>query len=75
MVQNDALLLASPLIESATATGILAVGGTGSVCLAVGLNAAGEVEYLGRRGGLGFLLGDEGSGRSLSCRFEREVAC
>lgn len=65
-VQNDALLLASPLLESAAQGGILAVGGTGSVCLAVRKTGDGQVDYLGRRGGLGFLLGDEGSGQSAS---------
>ncbi|KZT58786.1 hypothetical protein CALCODRAFT_482070 [Calocera cornea HHB12733] len=60
VIQNDAALLAAPILTNGSTAGLTVVAGTGSVCLAWGVEG-GQLRYLGRRGGTGFLLGDEGS--------------
>jgi hypothetical protein len=60
-VVNDAHLLGGPLLRRHAAWGIAVIAGTGSVV--VGLEVEnGEVKGVGRRGGVGYLLGDDGSG-------------
>ncbi|KZO89872.1 hypothetical protein CALVIDRAFT_436753 [Calocera viscosa TUFC12733] len=60
VIQNDAALLAAPILTNGSTGGLTVVAGTGSVCLAWAVQG-GQLHYLGRRGGTGFLLGDEGS--------------
>ncbi|EJT97661.1 hypothetical protein DACRYDRAFT_25021 [Dacryopinax primogenitus] len=60
VIQNDAALLAAPILTNGSTGGLTVVAGTGSVCLAWAVEG-GQLKYVGRRGGTGFLLGDEGS--------------
>ncbi|CDZ97965.1 N-Acetylglucosamine kinase [Phaffia rhodozyma] len=64
-ITNDALLLSSPLVISDAISGVLAVSGTGTVCLSVTVDRypgrEKTISQVARRGGLGWLLGDEGS--------------
>jgi N-acetylglucosamine kinase-like BadF-type ATPase len=66
-VENDALLLAAPLLQIASASedkprdGLVVIAGTGSLVMSVRAHH-GQIRMTGRRGGLGFLFGDEGSG-------------
>lgn len=65
-VANDCDLLASPIdlyrrSEGGLEGGIVLIAGTGSIATAYKPSSSGLVEPVGRMGGLGFLLGDEGS--------------
>ncbi|KAG8918371.1 hypothetical protein FRC02_002424 [Tulasnella sp. 418] len=64
LVANDTHLLASPLLSYPEAdTAITVVGGTGSIVVSFRLErGTGKLEELGRVGGWGWILGDEGSG-------------
>lgn len=63
LVANDTHLLASPLrLHPDISTAVVAISGTGSITVSFKLNADGTLEELGRVGGWGWLLGDEGSG-------------
>jgi N-acetylglucosamine kinase-like BadF-type ATPase len=67
-VVNDAHLLGGPLLKRHSPWGIAVIAGTGSVV--VGLDVVdGEVSGIGRRGGVGYLLGDDGSGKFYSLRY------
>ncbi|KAF8315015.1 hypothetical protein DL93DRAFT_957061 [Clavulina sp. PMI_390] len=65
IIDNDTTLLASPLQQHAPSinTAVVAIAGTG--CIVVSFRqrpSDGGLEPLGRAGGWGWLLGDEGSG-------------
>lgn len=59
---NDAHLLGGALLTHQCPWGIAVIAGTGSVVVALGQDANGDIEQIGRRGGTGYLLGDDGSG-------------
>lgn len=63
-VLNDAHLLGGALLTHGCPWGIAVIAGTGSVVIALGQDANGDVQQIGRRGGTGYLLGDDGSGQS-----------
>jgi N-acetylglucosamine kinase-like BadF-type ATPase len=76
-VENDALLLGSPLLHLASASGdgkptvgLVVIAGTGSLVMSVRAHQ-GQIRMTGRRGGLGFLFGDEGSGEYEWCEVVR----
>ena len=60
-IVNDAHLLGGVLLTHSCPWGIAVIAGTGSVVLRLEVKG-GKVIQTGRRGGLGFLLGDDGSG-------------
>lgn len=45
--------------------GVAVIAGTGSVVICLEVDDTGEVVQIGRRGGTGYLLGDDGSGQSF----------
>lgn len=63
-ILNDAHLLGGVLLTNGCPWGIAVIAGTGSVVLQLEV-LDGKVVQTGRRGGLGFLLGDDGSGMLL----------
>lgn len=67
-VHNDALLLGGALLRHGAPWGIALIAGTGSIAVALELDGAGSgsvsgsgVRQAARRGGHGYLLGDDGS--------------
>lgn len=65
MVANDTHLLAAPLrTHPQLKYAIAVIAGTGAVCVSFGhaADGAGGLEVLGRVGGWGWILGDEGGG-------------
>jgi N-acetylglucosamine kinase-like BadF-type ATPase len=42
---------------------VAVIAGTGSVVICLEVDEEGEVSQIGRRGGTGYLLGDDGSGQ------------
>jgi N-acetylglucosamine kinase-like BadF-type ATPase len=63
VVANDTCLLASPLRSHPSLAGaVTAIAGTGSCVVSFGLDASGGLKELGRTGGWGWILGDEGGG-------------
>lgn len=74
LVANDTHLLASPLrLHPDISTAVVAISGTGSITVSFKLNADGTLEELGRVGGWGWLLGDEGSGFYVGRETVREI--
>lgn len=61
-VINDAHLLGGALLTNHCQWGIAVIAGTGSVIIALEVDEHGRVQQIGRRGGAGYLLGDDGSG-------------
>lgn len=63
-VMNDTALLASPLRDFPEAdTAVVVIAGTGSRVAAIQEDhASGKLKEVGQEGGLGWILGDEGSG-------------
>jgi hypothetical protein len=61
-ILNDAHLLGGALLTHHCPWGIAVIAGTGSVVVALDVREDGDVTQMGRRGGLGYLLGDDGSG-------------
>ena len=41
------------------------IAGTGSVVICLEVNDGGQISQIGRRGGTGYLLGDDGSGKLI----------
>ncbi|ORY29309.1 hypothetical protein BCR39DRAFT_532226 [Naematelia encephala] len=64
-VVNDAHLLGGALLTHHAPWGIAVIAGTGSVVIALEVAGQGEVVQVGRRGGTGYLLGDDGSAFDL----------
>lgn len=64
-ILNDAHLLGGALLTHHCDWGVAVIAGTGSVVISLEVNAAGEVVQSGRRGGTGYLLGDDGSAFDL----------
>ena len=62
-VVNDAHLLGGALLTYHCPWGVAVIAGTGSVVIGLEVLANGEVVQAGRRGGAGYLLGDDGSGQ------------
>lgn len=60
-VYNDALLLGGGLLQANARWGIAVIAGTGSIAVGVELDSNGELVQSARRGGHGYLLGDDGS--------------
>lgn len=65
-ILNDAHLLGGALLTHHCPWGIAVIAGTGSVVVALDVREDGDVTQIGRRGGLGYLLGDDGSGEQAS---------
>lgn len=62
-VYNDALLLGGALLQAGASWGIALIAGTGSIAVAMDVDpATGALMQLARRGGHGYILGEEGSG-------------
>jgi N-acetylglucosamine kinase-like BadF-type ATPase len=61
-ILNDAHLLGGALLTHHCPWGVAVIAGTGSVVVALDVREDGDVTQIGRRGGLGYLLGDDGSG-------------
>jgi N-acetylglucosamine kinase-like BadF-type ATPase len=75
VVGNDTGLLASPLRRHPHLAGaVTAIAGTGSCVVSFGLDTAtGDLHELGRTGGWGWMLGDEGGGFHLGREAMRTV--
>lgn len=65
-VHNDALLLGGSLLKHNAPWGIAVIAGTGSIAVGVEVDAEGNVTQAARRGGFGYLLGDDGSAYDVS---------
>jgi N-acetylglucosamine kinase-like BadF-type ATPase len=68
IVANDTSLLAAPVTDPAHAhirSGVVVIAGTGSIVMSFGQSDTGLLKTLGRVGGFGWLLGDEGSGYAV----------
>ena len=64
-ILNDAHLLGGALLKHHCPWGVAVIAGTGSVVVALEVDDDGMVVQTGRRGGVGYLLGDDGSGGCL----------
>ena len=74
IVANDTHLLASPIrLHPDVRTAIVVIAGTGSNAAAFRSSDDGTLQELGRAGGWGFLLGDEGSGFFVGRETVREI--
>lgn len=76
IVANDTSLLASPIADSnrpEIKSGVVAIAGTGSIVMSFRRKRNGMLKVLGRVGGFGWLLGDEGSGYSVGRSAVRKV--
>ncbi|EAU91463.1 hypothetical protein CC1G_01952 [Coprinopsis cinerea okayama7 len=74
VIANDTHLLAAPMrmypdIDSAIAV----IGGTGSIGVSFKIGAEGKIEELGRVGGWGWILGDEGGGYDVGRETLRQI--
>jgi N-acetylglucosamine kinase-like BadF-type ATPase len=58
-VLNDAHLLGGLLLTHRCPWGVAVIAGTGSIVVGLEVSEEGEVVQYGRRGGVGYLLGDE----------------
>lgn len=65
-VLNDAHLLGGALLTHHCPWGVAVIAGTGSVVVCLEIAENGEIVQAGRRGGAGYLLGDDGSGKFFS---------
>jgi len=73
-VANDAHLLAAPVrMHADVSFAVTVIGGTGSIVVSFAEKDDGELEELGRAGGWGWLLGDEGGGFSVGREAIRQV--
>lgn len=76
IVANDTSLLASPIADSTRPeikSGVVVIAGTGSICMSFRRRQNGMLKVLGRVGGFGWLLGDEGSGYAVGRNAVRKV--
>lgn len=65
-VYNDALLMGGALLKHEAPWGVAVIAGTGSVAVGVEVDESGAVVQATRRGGYGYLLGDDGSAYDVS---------
>ncbi|KAJ4487167.1 hypothetical protein C8J55DRAFT_507154 [Lentinula edodes] len=73
-VANDAHLLAAPIrMHEDVISAVTVIGGTGSIVVSFKEKEDGELEELGRVGGWGWILGDEGGGYSIGREAVRQV--
>jgi len=73
-VANDAHLLAAPVrMHGDVSFAVTVIGGTGSIVVSFAEKEDGELEELGRVGGWGWILGDEGGGYSVGREAVRQV--
>ncbi|KAE9392515.1 hypothetical protein BT96DRAFT_924681 [Gymnopus androsaceus JB14] len=73
-IANDAHLLAAPIrFHADVSFAVTVIGGTGSIVVSFAEKEDGELEELGRVGGWGWLLGDEGGGYSVGREAVRQV--
>jgi hypothetical protein len=61
MAHNDAILLGGALLTNDSPWGIAVICGTGSIAVGLDTGANGDLVPSARRGGHGYLLGDDGS--------------
>ncbi|KDN37666.1 hypothetical protein K437DRAFT_259725 [Tilletiaria anomala UBC 951] len=77
IVANDTSLLAAPVHDAAfpgTRTGVVTIAGTGSIVMSYRPDQqGGGLRTIGRAGGFGWLLGDEGSGYAVGRDAVRKV--
>ena len=76
IVANDTSLLAAPVHDSAfphIKTGVVTIAGTGSIVMSYKQDSEGSLRTMGRVGGFGWLLGDEGSGFAVGRDAVRKV--
>ncbi|THU85030.1 hypothetical protein K435DRAFT_869682 [Dendrothele bispora CBS 962.96] len=72
-VANDAHLLAAPVhMHADVSTAVTVIGGTGSIVVSF-KETNGQLEELGRIGGWGWILGDEGGGFSVGREAVRQI--
>ena len=64
-MHNDAHLLGGALLTHHCPWGVAVIAGTGSVVICLEVNDGGQISQIGRRGGTGYLLGDDGSGKLI----------
>ncbi|KAJ4471614.1 hypothetical protein J3R30DRAFT_3527161 [Lentinula aciculospora] len=73
-VANDAHLLAAPIrMHEDIFHAVTVIGGTGSIVVSFKEREDGELQELGRVGGWGWILGDEGGGYSIGREAVRQV--
>lgn len=74
-VANDAHLLAAPIrLHSDVSSAVTVIGGTGSIVVSFTESSSdSELQELGRVGGWGWILGDEGGGYSVGREAIRQV--
>lgn len=74
LIGNDTQLLAAPLQRLADVThAVTVVGGTGSIAVSFEKADNGELTELGRVGGWGWILGDEGGGFHVGREVVRQI--
>lgn len=76
IIANDTCLLASPITDNTSiglSSGVVVIAGTGSIVTSYRADADGTLRPLARTGGLGWLLGDEGSGFAIGKEAVRRV--
>ncbi|KAJ3980742.1 hypothetical protein F5890DRAFT_650313 [Lentinula detonsa] len=73
-VANDAHLLAAPIrMHVDVSYAVTVIGGTGSIVVSFKEKEDGELQELGRVGGWGWILGDEGGGYSIGKEAVRQI--
>lgn len=73
MVANDTHLVAAPVrMRGDVVRGVVCIAGTGSACMSFE-KQRGRLEVVGRAGGWGWILGDEGGGFHVGREAVREV--
>lgn len=74
ILANDTHLLCAPVrLHRDISTAVAVIGGTGSICVSVKETDGGKLEELGRIGGWGWILGDEGGGFNVGREAVRQV--
>ncbi|KAF8967916.1 hypothetical protein BDZ97DRAFT_1801940 [Flammula alnicola] len=74
VIANDTHLLAAPMrMHSDVTHAVAVVGGTGSIAVSFRQTPDGKIEELGRIGGWGWVLGDEGSGFDVGRETVRQM--
>lgn len=74
IVCNDTHLLAAPLqMHADVSCAVTCIAGTGSIVVAFTQNENGSLKEMGRTGGWGWILGDEGGGFSVGREAIRQI--